>query len=346
MKQHLSKVGLLGVMSMALVACDPEGEVLEPQPKHEEFCDVIDFENGSTSGFISEIASANNTVQVQLYNRARNEAGVLTEDNRAHLFETGMPTGDDDDLHTLDWGKALIINEIGVDHEPNDNQWGGEMLLTFSEAVTLQSVNVLDVDEYEDNSWVYLYDAGGNELYNAMLQPLGNNSQQTVDLKGTANVKSMKVVLAGTEGHVGSAAIDDIKFCVTRAVEVPEEPEQGCTRTQGYWKNHADPGRKQYDSTWDDYLEVQFYSSGMTYLQVLNEPPRGNAYFILAHQFIAAELNVAAGASMPADIKDAFTGAEAYFNGETSPARSQLIAWSELLDKYNNGKVGPGHCDE
>ena len=68
-------------------------------------------------------------------------------------------------------------------------------------------------------------------------------------------------------------------------------------------------------------------------------------YFILAHQFIAAELNVAAGASIPEDVENAWLAAKAYFEGKTTPERNELIKWAGLLDDYNNGKVGPGHCD-
>lgn len=339
MKLNFYRSGLFALALMALVACEPGEQELEPGQIL--VCDTIDFENGTTDGFISEIASANGVATAQIYNRARSEAGVLTDQNRAHLFDTGMPTGDDQDLHA-DWGKALIINELGIDDEPNDNRWGGEMMLTFSEPVTMVSVNVLDIDVYEDNSWIYLYDGNGNELYNVMLQPLGNNSQQTVNLGNTSGVKSMKVVLAGTEGYVGSAAIDDIMFCVTRTVDVPQE---GCTRTQGYWKNHADPNSNRYNSTWDNYLNVTFYGSGMTYLEVLNTPTQGEPYYILAHQFIAAELNVASGASIPANVLDAWNAAAAYFRGETASSSSELIAWAELLDDYNNGRVGPGHCN-
>jgi hypothetical protein len=264
--------------------------------------------------------------------------------NRAMLFNTEAPTGDDEDLYTADWGKALIIQQLGVENEPNDNQWGGEMKLTFPKAVKLESMKVLDIDEYEDNSWVYLYDAEGNELHKAMLQPLGNNSKQTVSLGSTEGVMMIKVVLAGKDGFVGSGAIDDIMFCETVVVP-PTDEVTGCTRTQGYWKNHADPNKKQYDATWNDYLSKMFFNSGMTYLQVLNKSPKGDAYIILAHQYIAAELNVAAGASIPDDVLAAWNAATAYFKGETTPGRSDLLAWAELLDDYNNGVVGPGHCD-
>ena len=83
---------------------------------------------------------------------------------------------------------------------------------------------------------------------------------------------------------------------------------------------------------------------------VLKTPPKGNAYYILAHQYIAAVLNGASGAGAPANVQAAINGAAAYFGANgPSPApsgalRTQLINWSDLLDDYNNGLVGPGHC--
>lgn len=357
MRRNLWKISALSVAMLAFVGCESdEVDSLRVDAgntmRTDVTCDVIDFENTTAGEFITEVYSMQGMGPVLIENKARNENGMLVDDNRAMIFETGMPTGDDDDLYTDTWGKALIIQELGVspvddpnveEDGPNDNQWGGEMMLTFPEAVTLESMKVLDIDEYEDNSWIYLYDNADNELLKVKLQPLGNNSQQTANLGNTAGVMKIKVVLAGLDGYVGSGAIDDIMLCKT---EEPPVVVTGCTRTQGYWKNHADPNKKQYDSTWDDYLEVEFYNSGMTYLEVLKKSPRGDAYYILAHQFIAAELNVAAGASIPEDVLAAWTAAEAYFKGETSPSRSELIAWAELLDDYNNGKVGPGHCDD
>ena len=80
----------------------------------------------------------------------------------------------------------------------------------------------------------------------------------------------------------------------------------------------------------------------------------GNAYYILARAYIAAELNRLSGASIPADVLDAFNEAKALFMAET-PAeiaalkgkeRSEILGWASLLDDYNNGLVGPGHCPE
>jgi hypothetical protein len=79
----------------------------------------------------------------------------------------------------------------------------------------------------------------------------------------------------------------------------------GCVRTQGYWKNHADP-EKHYDTAWDAVggPDASFFNTGKSYLVVLEtEPGGGNAFLILAHQWIAAELNLASGASMSATVQ-------------------------------------------
>lgn len=358
MKTTLLKTGLLALATIAFMGCESDNEMEELNPTISQSivagtCDVIDFENAPVGEFITEVQSAKG-VSVMVHNMARNSNGEMLNDNRAMIYDTRKITGDDEDLYTPEWGNTLIIQEIGVNpvddpnvygDGPNDNQWGGEMMVTFPKPMSLESMKVLDIDTYEDNSWVYLYNENGEELYKVKLQPLGNSSRQTVDLKKTAGVKMLKVVLAGTQSYSGSGAIDDIMFCET-AVTPPAEEVTGCTRTQGYWKNHADPSKKQYNSAWDNYLEARFYSSDMDYLTVLKTSPKGgDEYYILAHQFIAAELNVVSGASMPADVKAAWDAAEAYFKGETTPTRTEILAWATLLDDYNNGKVGPGHCD-
>jgi hypothetical protein len=78
----------------------------------------------------------------------------------------------------------------------------------------------------------------------------------------------------------------------------------------------------------------------------------------LAHAYIAAELNKLSGASMPTPVVTALSSAESLFNqfspldillmkGKTSGAlRSEFIQLAGILDDYNNGITGPGHCSE
>jgi hypothetical protein len=134
----------------------------------------------------------------------------------------------------------------------------------------------------------------------------------------------------------------------------------GCTLTPGYWKTHSTYGPAPYDQTWAQIGEdTVFFLSGQTYYEVLwTNPQGGNAYYILAHAYIAAELNQRAGASMPTAVEDAFNDATDLFNTYTpaqilalkgknaTAVRAQFIGYAAILDQYNNGLAegGPPHC--
>lgn len=115
-------------------------------------------------------------------------------------------------------------------------------------------------------------------------------------------------------------------------------PTTGCTLTQGYWKNHTSAWPAGYDPN------APFFNSGKSWIQVLNTPPKGSAYLILAHQYIAATLNIASGASMPPDVQTAYDDATNYFQNGVG---GDLTGWANILDNYNNGLAagGPAHCN-
>jgi len=130
-------------------------------------------------------------------------------------------------------------------------------------------------------------------------------------------------------------------------------PCGGCTLTIGYWKTHSKYGPAPYDDTWallgEDTL---FYLSGKTYYQVMWTPPAGNPYYILAPQFIAAKLNILNGAGTTAQVDSIMALAHNWFSvyPPTTPmsklTKATLVAYAEVLDDYNNGYIGPGHCSE
>lgn len=86
-----------------------------------------------------------------------------------------------------------------------------------------------------------------------------------------------------------------VVFTFTNTCTPPPPPGPVCTLTQGFWKNH--------EERWDDAADGKpflvtstFYNSGAGYLTIMNTPPKGgSAYLQLAHQFIAASLNVNGG---------------------------------------------------
>jgi len=127
-------------------------------------------------------------------------------------------------------------------------------------------------------------------------------------------------------------------------------PGGGCTFTWGYWKNHA--GTKHQPNAWP----VSSLTLGtVTYtktqlLDILNTSVTGNGLVSLAHQLIAAKLNVAAGASPPSPdiaLADALIGGlviPPVGSGSLDP--SVTSALTDALDGWNTGLTGPGHCAE
>lgn len=120
---------------------------------------------------------------------------------------------------------------------------------------------------------------------------------------------------------------------------------QDCTFTLGYWKNH--PGVWPVSSL---TLGTVSYTQAQL-LSILGTPSGGNGLLILAHQLIAAKLNVANGATGPCcswiSTADGLIGAlvcPPVGSDFLSPA--SVNAAANALDDYNNGRTGPGHCAE
>lgn len=127
----------------------------------------------------------------------------------------------------------------------------------------------------------------------------------------------------------------------------------GCTLTPGYWKTHSSYGPAPYDATWALIGEnTAFFLSGQSWYQVLwTSPSGGNAYYILAHAYIAARLNLLNDAASTPEVDAALVRATTFFSTYTPAStlsravRNAAIADAGLLDGYNNGLTGPGHCD-
>ena len=133
---------------------------------------------------------------------------------------------------------------------------------------------------------------------------------------------------------------------------------EGCTLTPGYWKTHSEHGPAPYDANWQNVGPLQqdelFFINEQTYYEVLWTPPAGNSYYILARAYIAAYLNVLNGASLPQDVSESMEWAVGFFTNTTPDETARLkgknkkniVDNARVLDDYNNGEIGPGHCDE
>ena len=121
-------------------------------------------------------------------------------------------------------------------------------------------------------------------------------------------------------------------------------PVRVCPRGQGFWKNHP--------SAWPVgtlMLGSQTYSQPEL-VTVLRTPIGGDASLIVAHQLIAAKLNIANGSdptAIAATVADAdrllaaFGGKLPYGVRPSSTLGLAMVNDGELLDGYNSGRGTP-----
>jgi hypothetical protein len=148
-----------------------------------------------------------------------------------------------------------------------------------------------------------------------------------------------------------------------------------CTYTQGYWGNHGPAARGNNTNVWpvqELRLGLKVYSA-IQLKGILDQPGGGNGLVALAHQLIAAELNIANRAS-DADISGVVADAHTLIGNLDIPRVTSYIqdpttllytrlpqrqttttgtgslstsgsALTTALDNYNQGITGPGHCE-
>jgi len=126
---------------------------------------------------------------------------------------------------------------------------------------------------------------------------------------------------------------------------------QNCTFTQGYWKNHPE--------AWPaSCLPMTLGSNSYTQaqlLQILGQPTQGNGAVSMAHQLIAAKLNLCQGANPSAvsscvttgDTKLSTCGANKIPSiGSCNLSTGNTSSTTQCMDNFNQGITGPGHCAE
>jgi hypothetical protein len=119
-----------------------------------------------------------------------------------------------------------------------------------------------------------------------------------------------------------------------------------CVQGQGYWKNHPD----QWPVPTLQLGNVTYTQEEL--LSILHEPVRGNGLLILAHQLIAAELNVANGADASC-IQQTIDQANMLIGDLVVPplgtgylAPRDVSALADTLDQYNEGMLCAPACEE
>ena len=263
-------------------------------------------------------------------------------------YSSDMPDGDGRSNTATARLQNTSLDKAGTDTNAGTSDFSG------SEDVAYDAATVTEIDECIDVTDTLAGDLGSactDETlpktfnYNVDIGPFedpANCGENQVD--NTASFTTNDNSATGSDGH---------------SIVVTIPCDNGCTLTQGYWKTHNESfwGGAPVDDNWANLSgekeETAFFSSGQTYFDVLWTSPAGNAYYNLAHQYIAAELNGLNDASLD-DVQEDFDEATALFEAYTpedvktlkGKDRKAFIDLAETLTEYNEGVIGPGHCSE
>ena len=335
----LGAVGLLALVT----ACGEQG-VSGPEKKNAQL--ILPQVVTTTNWDLVQLTPAGGDLgaSIDLVNAPFGKITASSPGANTHVF--GKDFGQDP-LTDPEKGLGLCLTTNGCTGDNEIGTVGGgldPLLLTFfvlpsNSVLTHISLGSVQTGE----GWKI---SANNVLLSAGVGDGINNPNAIVDV-AVANLSTTGLVLKFETG-AGSGPND---YLVRNVTIESSTGGGGCTFTQGYWKNHGGT-KKNIPNAWPvssltlgtvSYTQAQL-------IAILEAPPAGNGLISLAHQLIAAKLNVANGASpAPSAIADA----DALIGGLVIPpvgsgflAPATTSTLNDALTAFNEGTTGPGHCTE
>ena len=245
---------------------------------------------------------------------------------------TGLPAG-----FSLQWLKA-------ADYAANGNHWLSDSnplacSAGFSGEASLSRYNLAPGECVTVNVGDFLFDNGAST-------------------KCPAGLECGTQYVFRAFGHATSTMSRSDFTAVLTCATLECGHASSCTLTQGYWKTHGPVPTGNNGYAWPDMVKANGLQLGtITYsagelLAILNTPAQGNGLVALAHQLIAAKINIVAGADPTAvaaniAIADGLIGSLAVppvGSGYLAPGLTGGLV--TLLASYNEGATGPGHCGD
>lgn len=140
-------------------------------------------------------------------------------------------------------------------------------------------------------------------------------------------------------------------------------PQDGCSLTIGYWKTHAGFGPQPDmvtallpiwlgDAGGTESIQVTTAAIAVDILSQNVYCDPSNGITKLYAQLLGAKLNIANGANGSA-VNNTINNADEFladhdctdWDGLSNNVQKMILRWHNKLDDYNNGDIGPGHCD-
>jgi len=341
-------LGALGLLSLALVGACAEQGVSGPA---EQPAFVITSSGTTTWDLVHEAGSPNGNRGASLLISAAGNGSITASSGDAtnmRVWVNDWDTGGDGGW-ALDVEKGLGLgscpggtcstNDAVTGHEigsVNTTVGTGSLFLNLS-AVTSGNLSHLYLGSTQTSEG---YSVSGKantaDPYTLICSGTGGASQRSdCAVNPGLNIKFLRFdPVAVGAGH----------DYVAQALAFVQPVTRGCTFTQGYWKNHPDAWPVSSLT-----LGTVTYTKAQL-LNILKEPVKGNGLVSLAHQLIAAKLNVASGA---APVPGAIATADALIGSRVVPpvgsgylAPSSTGSANDALDSFNTGATGPGHCGD
>jgi hypothetical protein len=269
---------------------------------------------------------------------------LSTDGSNTHLTSKGqeLPVGNTErGLGLCDVGGGCLGDEVG-DHGT------GVMFMNFNGVLpagsTLTQIDLGSVQTTE--GWkISKSTTGIAGPYTLLSQGEGNganNVDDNVTVTTGLPLPTLNLVLKFEKNTAASGNLSTDNDYVVKSVTTSSETQEGCTFTVGYWKNHPE--------AWPVFATLALGSVNYTkaqLLSILNAPVKGNGLISLAHQLIAAKLNVYPGTNANINSADALIGAlvvPPVGSGFLAPATTSAL--NTALTNFNEGLTGPGHCPE
>ncbi len=268
---------------------------------------------------------------------------LATDEKLECTYEGDLP-----ELTVRDNVATAELQNVSYDASGTPTETGATAFTGSAEISFGDPANQVDTCiDVTDDQYGALGTACVNELPKAFTYSITWGPFQTCGVHDAVNTASFTTNDTGATGSDGW----------TVSVNVPCGPN--CTLSQGYWKNHSEYGPAKYDATWallPNGADTPFFDSGLSWLQAMRTPPKGgNAFFILARQYAAAWLNGLRGANVSdvasdiqraAELLDEYDGNPEAMGMIEGDVRREFIHIAETLDDFNNGRLGPGKCDD
>lgn len=245
---------------------------------------------------------------------------------------TGAPNG-----FTIEWISRAVFDQIGGwPEDPNDRRVHSAIYLGAPSLNIIEGTTsfLLGPGQSAKVELGDIFDETGVLATNVSELAVGTEYAVRVRANGDGGTTGggTSVVYGDVANMISPSPFSGTYYCKTK----PNDGLEECVHSQGYWKTH--PERWPVGSL---RLGNVIYSKNQL-LAIWATPAAGNGLISLAHQLMAAKLNLLSGAQAPANVFSAITSADALIGTRVVPpvgngylAPSETSSLTDKLEGFN-----------